>query len=386
MTNDGWRAISDLVVNSDISYGIVQPGAHVKNGVPIVRAGDIARGKIAASSPLRVAPEVAASFRRTSLLGGEVLVSLVGSVGNAAVVNAELAGWNVARAVAVLRPKNVESRWLAWAMELPEVQRQIRAVLNTTVQPTLNLGDLKGVTVPVADPKTMRGVAEVLGAFDDKIGANRRVIESADGLLRAAYESLRRGTRTHVPLGKVARSIRRAVQPHEGAGVYLGLEHLPRRLSWTSDAGDRATVTSAKVEFAEGDVLLGKLRPYFHKVVSAPTNGIASSDILVVRPIEPSHFGRVLMACTHDDTIERLSTVAEGTRMPRAKWQDLAETLVPVGETTEFDALSATLDRSCKALVRESARLATSRDELLPLLMSSKLSVKDAEKRAEEVL
>ena len=38
-----------------ISYGIVQPGAPVPDGVPIVRVSDVRGGRIATSAPLRVA-------------------------------------------------------------------------------------------------------------------------------------------------------------------------------------------------------------------------------------------------------------------------------------------------------------------------------------------
>jgi type I restriction enzyme S subunit len=65
---------------------IVQPGAAVPDGVPIVRVSDVRGGRIATAAPLRVAPAIQAAYSRTRLAGGELLLTLVGTVGETAVV------------------------------------------------------------------------------------------------------------------------------------------------------------------------------------------------------------------------------------------------------------------------------------------------------------
>jgi len=85
-----------------ISYGIVQPGGPVGDGVPIIRVSDIRDGRISTSEPLRVSPAIEAGYARTRLRGGELLLTLVGTVGEAAVVPESLAGWNTSRAVSVI--------------------------------------------------------------------------------------------------------------------------------------------------------------------------------------------------------------------------------------------------------------------------------------------
>ena len=83
-----------------ISYGIVQPGQHRTDGVPIVRVSDLHDGRVDTTAPMRVDPVIEKRHSRTRLRGGEVLLSLVGSVGMCAVAPDELEGWNTARAVA----------------------------------------------------------------------------------------------------------------------------------------------------------------------------------------------------------------------------------------------------------------------------------------------
>jgi type I restriction enzyme S subunit len=86
---DEWKtiALESLVEpGRGISYGIVQPGAPVSNGIPIVRVSDVRDGRIATADPLRVSPAIEAAYSRTRLFGGELLLTLVGTVGESAIV------------------------------------------------------------------------------------------------------------------------------------------------------------------------------------------------------------------------------------------------------------------------------------------------------------
>ncbi len=80
---------------------------------------------------------------------------------------------------------------------------------------------------------------------------------------------------------------------------------------------------------------------------------------------------------------------SNGTRMPRAKWVDIADFSVPdpgLEETKAFVDFVDAVRLRCLAAVRENAVLATARDELLPLLMDGRITVKEAEKRVEGVV
>ncbi|MDU7524262.1 MAG: hypothetical protein E7K72_23320, partial [Roseomonas mucosa] len=79
--------LSELVdPQRGISYGIVQPGSPVPDGVPIVRVSDVRNGRIDVRSPLRVAADIERTYGRTRLRGGELLITIVGTVGETAIV------------------------------------------------------------------------------------------------------------------------------------------------------------------------------------------------------------------------------------------------------------------------------------------------------------
>ena len=69
-----------------ISYGIVQPGARTPDGVPILRVADIKAGRISTANSIKVSKEVEAQHARTRLRGGELLITIVGTVGEMAIV------------------------------------------------------------------------------------------------------------------------------------------------------------------------------------------------------------------------------------------------------------------------------------------------------------
>ena len=84
-----WRTVPLerlLTPGRAISYGIVQPGFRVDNGVPIIRVNDVRNGRVSTASPMRVSQEIEAAYSRTRLEGGELLLTLVGTVGQTAVV------------------------------------------------------------------------------------------------------------------------------------------------------------------------------------------------------------------------------------------------------------------------------------------------------------
>lgn len=116
-----------IEVDRGISYGIVQPGRPVSDGVPIVRVGDIRNRRIATDQPLRVSADIEAAYSRTRLKGGELLLTLVGTVGESAIVPDSLAEWNVARAVAVIPVRDeIGSYWVQSALHSPAIQHLIR--------------------------------------------------------------------------------------------------------------------------------------------------------------------------------------------------------------------------------------------------------------------
>ena len=93
--------------DSPITYGVVQPGRPDENGVRFVRGGDIYDGVVRMEQLRTISKTISATYKRTVLEGGELVMSLVGYPGEVAVIPTSLTGANIARQAALVRLASV---------------------------------------------------------------------------------------------------------------------------------------------------------------------------------------------------------------------------------------------------------------------------------------
>ncbi|MFT4087583.1 MAG: restriction endonuclease subunit S [Gordonia sp. (in: high G+C Gram-positive bacteria)] len=259
----------------------------------------------------------------------------------------------------------------------------ISAYLTGSTQPKLSQAALSSVLIPDIGEGRQEEIGEILLAFDDKIAANQSILRLSDDLLRAEFNQLELSSEWTV--GSISAEHKSKVEAHtvDRETTFLGLEHLDRRLMWVGRSGTGDAVTSTKSRFRRGDTLFGKLRPYFHKVVVAPEEGVCSTDMLVIRPVRSELSLLVGAVCSSDAVVAAAVQHSNGTRMPRAKWIDIAACPAPDPNTPEvarFVAVADAVAHRCWAAVAENQMLARTRDELLPLLFDGRISVSEAER------
>jgi type I restriction enzyme S subunit len=146
-----WASVEQLnPADRPCEYGVLQPGPHVPRGVLLVRVGDIHDGEVSLDRMKRIAPRIAAAYKRTTLQGGELLISLVGAIGRTAVAPKALAGANSARAVGVvpLSPK-VNAAWVELWFRSPDKLNEMIGKAHEVARKTLNLEDVRSAAVPL---------------------------------------------------------------------------------------------------------------------------------------------------------------------------------------------------------------------------------------------
>ena len=189
---NGWvyKSLEECTEKQSVTYGVVQPGTDLDDGIPIIRVNNFQDGRIELNDIMRISPEIESKYSRTRLTGGEVLLTIVGSVGQVAVVPKSIAGFNVARAVAVIHPiEQIGPDWIAICLRSPLSQYMLSSRANTTVQTTINLKDLRALPIPIP-PKGERGrIASVITSLDDKIALNRKTNETLEQIAQALFKS-----------------------------------------------------------------------------------------------------------------------------------------------------------------------------------------------------
>jgi len=111
---------------------------------------------------------------------------------------------------------------------------------------------------------------------------------------------------------------------------YIGLEHIDQQSLSLNSVGHSTEVGSNKFRFKGGDILFGKLRPYFRKVYRPRFDGVCSTDIWVVRAKNGIDQGYLFYRMASHEFVDMASSGSSGTRMPRADWNHLKDTRWPV--------------------------------------------------------
>jgi len=302
--------------------------------------------------------------------------------------------WPLNTALYVIDFKDNDPKFLAYFLRntLRGYQSEKAAV------PGVDRNVLHEIKVRAPDRTTQLRIRDHLTAYDDLIENNRRRMalleESARLLYQEWFVHLRFPGYEHtrvvdgvpdgwVPrtLGDLCSEIRDSVLPGamEPDTPYIGLEHLPRRSITLGEWGSAEQVTSSKHRFRAGEILFGKIRPYFHKVGVAFIDGVASSDAIVIRPSNTKVHGLVLMTVSSDKFVaDTAQSMKEGSKMPRADWKQMQRYPVPVppdGLLTIFDGVIQPIIEQLKMLAFANQKLRAGRDLLLPRLMSGEIAV-----------
>lgn len=152
VTNSGEFAsqiLADWVPASvPITYGILKPGPDVPNGVPYIRVVDIANGGIKSGSVRRTTPDIAASYRRSQVAAGDMVISIRGHVGRVGIVPSDLDGANITQDSARIRVAPLERAYVAAALSTHAMKRWMVKHTKGVAVRGINLGDLRDAPLP----------------------------------------------------------------------------------------------------------------------------------------------------------------------------------------------------------------------------------------------
>jgi type I restriction enzyme S subunit len=333
---------------------------------------------------------------------GDIVFTQRGTLGQVAIVpDSGHERYVVSQSQMKLTPNEelVDALFLYYQFIGPEQQAYIEAHKIQTGVPHTNLGILRNTPLLIPPLPEQRAIAHILGTLDDKIELNRRMNRTLEAMARALFQSwfvdfdpVRTKQRGEAPpgltpelaalfpdrlvetevglapegwgvgrLGDVVDHPRRSLQPHQISteAPYIALEHMPRRCIALSDWGTANGVESNKFEFRTGEILFGKLRPYFHKVGVAPVNGVCSTDIVVLKPNNEQWFGFALGHASSEAFVDYTNAFSAGTKMPRTNWNDMARYPVVVPSVSVAEAFTEqvqplvttrrSLDLQCKS-------------------------------------
>ena len=310
-----------------------------------------------------------------------------------------------------------ETDYIYWYLTQDNIVEYLHTIAehSTSAYPSIRPTDIQQLRLDLPPIQEQRVIAHILGTLDDKIELNRRMNKTLEEMARALFKSWfvdfdpirfkMEGRDTGLPkhiadlfpdrmvdseIGKIpkgwtikhlvdiATSPRRGVNPAElhNETPYIGLEHMPRHSIALMDWGISENVTSQKAIFKKGDILFGKLRPYFHKVGIAPVNGVCSTDIVVIVPKTKEWFVYLLACVSSREFVAYTNQTSTGTKMPRTSWKLMSDykLCIPTMQVVQvFQKITLPMLEQVIHNIQESRILTTLRNVLLPKLVSGEI-------------
>ncbi|WP_270238315.1 restriction endonuclease subunit S [Rothia kristinae] len=261
---------------------------------------------------------------------------------------------------------------------------------NDSAVPGLNRGDAEGLVVFIPEEvERQRQIAGVLGALDDKIAANQRVMFVSKGLSASLA-----GTATRkCALGEISTIYKSPIGVTRMNGKIVTSYSLPSFDDGWAPRIDGGSIKSGKTLLKKPVVLVSKLNPRIPRIWGVDHlpegDSVASTEFVALKPkdgVKIAHLWSVVSSPDFTKDVLHRVTGTTGSHQ-RITPQAMMEIEVndPRGLSEETKILLEPLLRSVNLRAEENQKLARTRDELLPLLMDGRITVKDAERVVEEV-
>lgn len=420
-----WRRLGDLVDDSrGICYGIVQPGKHDPAGVPMINSQDVMDGSVSPHIDFRVARALHERFRRSTIKGGEILLTLVGAnFGRVAIAPASCAGFNCSRAVGIV-PVLENPAFVMLCLRSPVTRRFLNNWANTTAQPTFNLKEVANLPIPIPPIEERHSIAQILLSIDDKIELNKRMNETLEAMARAMFKSwfvdfdpVRAKMAGRAPAGMDAATAALFPSqfadeqpqgwtsvPLDEAGDFLNglaLQRYPAGpdepsipvikiaevRAGTSDGADRASLTvPSSHRIDDGDLIFSWSGSLLVRLWAGGPGALNQHLFKVTSSAYPRWFVHGWLR--HHLPAFQAIAAAKATTMGHIQRHHLtgAAVVVPTPEILDRASdLMAPLEELALKNDIESRTLRGMRDLLLPKLLSGELRVRDAEREVEKV-
>ena len=245
---DGWERVrfEEMVArDAPIIYGILQPGPEYPAGVKYVRPSEIQDGVIDLKSVRSTSPKIAAQYERSKLAAGDIILSIVGTIGKVALVPNALDGANITQSSCRLRPDRnlTDEGFLQHFLKAPQAVEQYDRKRMGTAVPRLNLADVRQFEIPLPPLPEQRRIVRKLDTLSARSATARSHLTGIENLVEwyklAFYLEVFAAPQQQVELGTIAK-VGTGATPKKGVAKYYANGTVP----WvTSGAVNAKTVT-----------------------------------------------------------------------------------------------------------------------------------------------
>jgi len=184
------KKLKDLTKKGKIiTYGIVQAGPNIENGVRYLRSGDIKNGVINADNLLRTSHEIANKFERTKCSFGDIIMTIRATIGDVALIDEDLDGVNLSRGTAIISPnEKIVNKYVLFQLLSSE---GFKFLLNKDIKGStfkeISLSKLREIKIPISKDLKLQ---EQFEKFYLDLNSQKNKIQKSLLILEQLFQSI----------------------------------------------------------------------------------------------------------------------------------------------------------------------------------------------------
>lgn len=247
---------------------------------------------------------------------------------------------------------------------LKSIEKQIASQGNGSTFSAITTSVLKELQIPLPPLPIQKRIAEILDTADALRRKDEALLKKYDELAQAIFIDMfgdpvknEKGWEVK-KLGDILRVDAQTVNPLSLKSYnYVGLEHIEKETGKILEI-DKGEVLSNKFLFTDEHILYGKLRPYLNKVAVPNFNGICSTDIFPLKPIDKIYKAFLVAILKRPDFVNHANTNAVGANLPRANKEIILKysTIVPDIISVESFSLKVMLIEDLKEQIEKNIK------------------------------
>ncbi|RCJ39853.1 hypothetical protein A6769_04605 [Nostoc punctiforme NIES-2108] len=388
------------------------------SGIPYIRVKDVLPSGIFLDKLKYISHEKHNELIRSRVVTGNVLITIAGRLGTAAVFPETLKEGNITGHIIGLElSTEINYHYVATFINSQLGEFQAIRLGHRTTRPELNLSEVGEFIIPVPPRYIQDNISQLmqdsyakrqnklseaerlhqeidkyllgeLGIDIIKLKSQRRTIKSIRCLTSGRFDfeavvtlqEINFGLIKPVLLQEVVRQVNQRVTPvdeYANENInYIGLGNIASNTGELVDffpvKGEEVLNSSPKFEL--GDILFGRMRPYLNKVWLAEFDGVCSGKAVVLRPnkqkVDPIFLQALLLS---QITLNQVVPLQSGTSLPRVSASDILSIKLPIPED---------LNKQRKI----SAEISRRRAEAKKLCIEAENLVNEAKTRVERII
>ena len=330
--------------------------------------------------------ETQKSIARYIVNTGDIIISIVGTIGLTAIIGESLNYANLTEnCVKLINIKGIKRDYLYYYLISDCGKQEIEKGIVGAVQAKLPIKNIQAISIKAPSLETQKRIASILSSLDDKIELNRKINANLEAQAQALFKSWLNRCTEEVSIGDLSQNITDYSKCNCERVVLINSSDVTEgRFEHHVLSENKNLKGHFKKRFQKGDILYSQVRPrnrHWGYCMFDADNYLASTQLMVIRNKSDILPSILLYQYMIDDKVWKEFTLKTETRsgtFPQGNYEDLSSIRVPFG--TDVKEISDKLETIYSMIYtneQESRRLASLRDALLPRLMSGELKVNE---------